>query len=393
MKYLILNILSAKRSTLVGGGHIRSLTETALSLNKTDDVIVYDIGNLFPPKLKEKLIDANVEYVSNSVGISNIISFDKKLKEFSKKQSVDAILCFDKKCYYLCSKIYGIPVILFKCGGPNPGPEYPYAKNNVLYSKENLEWFYVHRKESKLLFLPNRVSEKHFEPGSLEKIINAESKVLLRVCRIDGSYDWTIEQGAHLARCLSQKERIQYVVIGQPSSNDHLRKVRNNILSIFSETVFLTEDCYTSLASSYIPSVDYVLATGRGFMEAAMLGKKLFCPVKEASLPVPIVKETFERSFEKNFSGRAFFDEKEILTAMLLITQQPQDVYSQWITQLGKEHFSAEKIPEKLGIFVRDADVSSPSIDNLFFKKIEILLFLNVPRSISRKKFHQFFKV
>ena len=143
MKVLIVNAFSEKRSTSVGGGHYRSMLQTAISLSENNHkVTVLDIGDPLPLFFIDKIKFHNIEYIHCKV------PFFTPWKIFGFMQSVDfydydCVSFFDFKPYSFLRLLVprsrrSSPVwLLTRCGGKNPNNMYPDAPNIVCFSIEN----------------------------------------------------------------------------------------------------------------------------------------------------------------------------------------------------------------------------------------------------------------
>lgn len=394
MRYLIVSLLSARRSTRVGGGHVRSLAETAIELAKSAPVYVLSLGTMFPENIENRLLRNDVAVIKKPLNLFSVFYGERTIDAVVKKHNIDAVLCFDHLAYvYLSGLSNRIPVVIVRCGGPNPSSSFPEPINIIAYSQENLEWFKEFRPRSRVMFMPNRVS-----PPLLNQITPADIKlpfganVLLRICRIDGYYDWTVLQGARLARHFADRKRLCYIVIGKAESENRLDRLKTQTKEIFPETIFLSSDTYTKNAASYLGLADYVLGTGRGLMESMLTGKKTFCPVRDQPLPVGIDEVTFHKAFKHNFSGRADFDVKAIEQSIDRVLGYPSESYRLWASEKSKDLFSVHVIPNKIRDFVSSGQaVNEPRAQAKLLNVFKVLLFLYLPPFVNRRYFKESF--
>jgi hypothetical protein len=70
------------------------------------------------------------------------------------------------------------------------------------------------------------------------------------------------------------------------------------------DVIIVTENEFTNEASRLLSIADVVIGTGRGAMEAAMLGKILLCPTKNNSIPALVDESNINIFLDYNFSSR-----------------------------------------------------------------------------------------
>jgi len=337
------------------------MAQTAISLKKSGaEIEVFDLADPLPEGLREKL---DLEDIACTIAKSRPYDLFCWLREIQKKiksTSPDIILTFDARAHaigtFASNTSAEVRLISIKCGGTNPAQWSPDVKNQIVFSKENHLWFQRHRPKSLLTLLSNRVSLPKNDPQKLGVLMREHVKpILMRICRIDGAYDWTILQGASLASLLRQRGiYVDYVVIGSPKSIQHLERLKEQVHEIYPDTRFYHDEFYTKNAAQYLPAAEYVIGTGRGFMEGAGFSKIMFVPNKQTCLPIFCDEITFSRSFAYNFSGRTAFGINEIDESIerffqLLLSDDLRVKYQAWMADQYKENFDASLIPAKYG--------------------------------------------
>lgn len=292
------------------GGHFYSCAETARCLSKDFDVEIVSIGSNRSPVLDEsgikyshisyvgvfKTIKVLVDYVQSSQA-EIINSFDVNSCLFAK------IVCYKKRLLHVHTK----------CGGPSPKKFYPHANSLILYSLEDKEFFESKKSfnKSKIYLIPNRVNEKKLEQSdtnvnTIKNILPKGTTVFLRIARIGVSYKESILQAINLVADLNKK--------GIPSTLVVIGVVEDfGIYSLLQEkagdnALFFTKSEFTINASKNISVADFVVGTGRGFMEAALLGKPVLAPTRNRSYPELVDFNNFNLIFKTNFSQRYLSD-------------------------------------------------------------------------------------
>jgi hypothetical protein len=363
MKLLFLNLYSKRRATAVGGGHVRSLIETALALKLSGhEVSFYNVAARLPAHFCEQLTQAGITIGQAPSAPLNLTRWMRNIREEIVRLEPHAVVTFDSKMHGIAvlatSGLAELCFISTKCGGPNPSRLTPDVKNQIVFSQENLNWFKINRPSANLLLLPNRV---RLQPPDKDKtaVLSAfhSKPVLMRICRIDGVYDWTIRQGAVLSSALAKRGiAVDFVVIGAAKSEQHLSQVKAQAKSIFPNTHFYTNEFYTKRAAAFLPCAEYVLGTGRGFMEAAGNNKVMFLVNKGTDLPMFCDERTFPDALRTNFSGRASFGNVDVDEGVERFSNLVQDSllrqqYQEWMGDMFRKFFDSSSIPARYSEF------------------------------------------
>lgn len=301
-------LISAISSSNTGfGGHYESAKTIALGMKKLGhDVLVVSLGDVLPKTLVS--LGADFKFIEFT-GYSTVAYSIKVTNEISLF-SPDSIHSFDNKSYFF-ARLYSLfnkcNLVLTKPGGSNPNLYFPFCSNITVFSKEN-ESFFLSRKKfnnAKIHYLPNRavlVSQDEHRIKKLRDIIGSERGVVLRIARFTGAYQESMEQLINLVKIINKDSKLfTGLIIGHPEDE----KVVNYIKGISDSDIFLiTDEEFTRSASELIDIGDFVLATGRGIYEAALLGKTVFSTVSGSKLPVLLSEKNIETLMAKNFSPR-----------------------------------------------------------------------------------------
>ncbi|WP_313264662.1 hypothetical protein [Sphingobacterium sp.] len=296
------------------GGHYRSLALTAEYMSKKFDVEVIVLGYTFSHIIKSANIKSRFIYF-NGLNIYEVLN---KLK--NKILDDDILHAFDIYAYFIVRLLnlkFGNKIILTKCGGPNPMGYFPLANNLVLFSQENVNYFEKSKKflKSQIHLIPNRTENFTSNSRKIEEIrekyaLNRYSKVLLRICRISRVYRKSIEQSINLFKMLKEEgHNLALIIIGNIQDQNIIDEFKEKkVENIF----FITEDRYTKNAKELIEIADWVIGTGRGFMEACSKRRIMFCVAANNDIPILIDDTNFNNAFNFNFSERIIFDDDSI---------------------------------------------------------------------------------
>lgn len=252
----------------------------------------------------------STESTEVALSYSKYYSFRKSLGSILKEYCPDVVHCFDFNSYYhflLSGVRKRYPVIMSKCGGPPCTRLLPMPEHVVIFSQEDLEWFGLNspsKKKSNFHYIPNRVSRVTSDEvlsDSVRTQVDSE-KVILQICRIGNHYENSIFQSLNLVRSLrAEGVNVKLALVGVVESEKVLRRVLDqggDGLVVFSSRAYVEE------ASKILAAGDIIVGTGRGAMEAAMVGKPVLVPTKNTLTPILMQSSSFESLFRFNFSPR-----------------------------------------------------------------------------------------
>ncbi len=293
------------------GGHFYSLRTTAESLDDIIDPYIVNIGKFHSPVIDSAKVPHETIYFNGWDLIGATISLIKIIR----REKPDIIHTFDARILWfgrIMSRIYKIPLIHTIPGGPNPVGNFPFVKECILYSQENLDYF---KKESKFqtsnfYLIPNRVNVIESDKDRIKLLkekINPEKKTFLRIARFGPAYKKSMIQAIDLIFILNQKNiPVQLIFIGAIEDTSVHKEIVNYIqdVNLTDDIYIFTNDTFTINASELIEVADCVIGTGRGIMEAASQQKVLFTPVSDSKYPVLVTEDNFINFFNTNFSPR-----------------------------------------------------------------------------------------
>ncbi len=307
------------KNTQGRGGHYYSMKTTMNALKETIDPVAITVSKVKSSLKKKSFKETDYTIYCNGWNLLYVIYI---LIKYIRKERPVVIHAFDGPALFfarIISHTCKIPILYTKCGGANPNGYYPYAKEIILYSRENLNFFKSQEKlnNSTFYYIPNRVTSINSDADRIEiikKKIHDTKKVLLRIARFGPAYQKSIMQSIDLVEFLNMQQiEIQLVIIGIVQD----KQVYDEVMSYISKRKYLdiyvfVDDIITANASELIDCADYVVGTGRSFMEAASKYKILFTPIGDSELPMLVTKENFESLFITNFSPRNQCSTKEI---------------------------------------------------------------------------------
>lgn len=349
----VISSINSKSNGL--GGHYHSLLETIFQISKKHNVFIINIGTQ-PAKTIE---DSEFKYYFVINKGAAIRTISKQTINIINKEKPDILHAFDSSAYYwvrIIGQKLKIPFCLTKCGGVNP-IYFPYAKNLVLFSAENLDFFKSKSKfkDSNLYLISNRIKYFDDDEFRIEQINNKLGKYrnafkFLRITRIGNYYHNSSLQLINLVNKLSDDGiKSCAIFIGTVEDEHYLKELQQQSKE---NCFFFTEPEFTKNAKSLINCADAVLGTGRSFMEAAAKEKILLSPIKNSSTPALITQENFDVAFYYNFSERIKienFDESFNYRQIKNIIQhkEKQKEQSVFSNEIFREYFDSEKICEK----------------------------------------------
>src|SRR5690606_14643937 len=348
--YFIFAIGAAK------GGHYRSLATIAEESAKYNDCVIVNLGYTHASPIQNSAVKSHFVYFNGW----NLFQALKSVTKLVDMSTVDCFHTFDSVSFLVARKLaqsYKIPVVTTKCGGPVPKKYFPKAPYITLFSEEDFEYFINTNKfkNAKIELIPNRVSPFCPDQAKIDYLKNKYSLqdkiVFLRITRIAKYYKKSITQSINLVRKLQDHfPNVALLVVGHNQHPEELLELEkeNAGCNIF----FETEESIIADAKRIIDVADYVIGTGRGFMEASSKGKILLSPSQNGDYPVLINESNFKVAFSRNFSERIEFNQvildnnfQEIIS--LLDTPQKSLYFRKLSMQRYERYFSIEKGIEK----------------------------------------------
>lgn len=331
------------------GGHYYSLLKTANEIGEHEEVTIISIGIKRSPVLEQSRVKyIHIDYTSIFKTLVNVL-------RVIENENANILHAFDSQAFFYanCASIFNkIPLVLTRCGGENP-KYYPYNKELIVYTIENHDFFRknIRFKNTNLSLIANRVEREvqdYKKINKIKKYLKPSVPTVLRIARISNAYKKSILQSIYLIKILNERNiAAQLVIVGYIQD----QQVFNELVKHASDKVyFFTETEFTINASSLIDVADFVVGTGRGFMEAALLGKIMLVPTANTNIPILVRQDKVLEIFRVNFSPR--YQEirsedviiAEVIDAFDLIDAEEK---SGNLIDFAKENFSIDGIYRK----------------------------------------------
>ena len=224
------------------------------------------------------------------------------------KEKCNVLHAFDMYSYFWARVVANrmhLPLILTKCGGPNPRKYWPCSSNLITYSQENYDYFRKRKRNKGLWLIPNRVTKPKKDLNRICKLrseIQNDHKVFLRITRFNHFYESTIRQSLHLVQKMAAEGyKVQLLLVGRKENTSIYESIMKDVDN---NVIVKCDREFTINASELIDIADYVIGGGRSFMEAASYKKPLLVPLRQANYPLLISANNFEVAFDNNFSQR-----------------------------------------------------------------------------------------
>ena len=325
------------------GGHFYSL-KTIRDVMPFDSLIL-NLGGVPSPVFKG---DPHVRFFDVS---ASYISRLREAGQYIREKQVTHLHSFDSDSYLfasILSALCGIPLVNTKPGGPSPRRYYPFVKYLTVFSAEDYEYFDNRRFSGleKLELIPNRLSPFDYDDEVIEKIRRKVDgrPVLLRIARISHFHHKSISQTLALARELQGSGvGIVPVLVGVIQDEEIYQKLAVEVEGVGG--ILLTEAKYTMNAKKLLPCADFVVGTGRSFMEAAFARSVLLAPTEDSEFPLLVNQDNYEAFKYSNFSGRGIGGADELVVqdlAAMIVDQSNRDEYLSFVDRITEEDFAVE---------------------------------------------------
>lgn len=360
------------------GGHYRSLRTIAESLSNNYHVLIINVGYVHSNIILNSKVKNYFVYFNGLNFISPINQIKKLLHNFN----VIFFHAFDHQSFFLSrilSNIFKVPAIHTKCGGRNPKGYYPQSDYLTLFSYENYQYFStkVKYKQSLIKLIPNRVETFKSDWDKIQRIKNKHGldnsqRIFLRICRISYFYAKSIKQSIDLIKELNTSNiEIALLIVGNIQNEEVFESLidySKNIPNIY----FETDHEIIKDAKQIIDIADFVIGTGRGFMEACCKSKIMLAPANNHKLPVLINEINFKDAFHKNFSERIDFDKNTLANNLrnireLLYSKQTLDNSKQQSYIWFIDYFAIEYAKKEYINFYKNVFYKGNSLPDLLF--------------------------
>lgn len=293
------------------GGHYHSLDQLSKEIGKVVSLKIVSFGPVTSPVLLGN------PYFKKHILFNNkkdLFLLNNSVKELVLEESTSLIHCFDTESLnwmLIMPSTFKIPIVLNKCGGPNPlRKNWQHADSIVLFSKENYNWFEsnIHYHSNDYHLIPNRVTKLDLLPIEKRTFTKDTSRInFMRVSRLGGAYEKTLWDTLKMINVLKDKFPVHLYIVGRIQDEIRFSKFVE-IINRDNLPVTIITDERASRGADFLYLADFVIGTGRSFMEALSLGIPSLTPAINMDWPVLVVKENFNQLFSSNFSERNVAD-------------------------------------------------------------------------------------
>jgi glycosyltransferase involved in cell wall biosynthesis len=290
------------------GGHFHSLNQISKEVGKEHNVGIISMGPKSSPVFNSNQFF--LEHINVGSPLRSLINLNKQIKTILNNFKPNLLHCFDTGAlnYILVlPSTFKYPVILNKCGGPNPlRKNYQHANGIILFSAENYLWFKNNRHYNKktVYLIPNRVEKLQFLQESKRKEQKSAGKItFMRVSRIGGAYEKTLLDTYNMIEYLKEQFPVELIVVGRIQDKKRYEYFQNMAMIKKLPIKFITDE-RASHGSNFLYLSDFVIGTGRSLMEAMSLGIPVLTPAINSDWPVLVTANNFESFFQTNFSER-----------------------------------------------------------------------------------------
>lgn len=297
------------------GGHYLSMVETVRS-GIFYEPVVLDLGFSPTPLLNE----TRTSFIPHRwIGHG---AARRQLRTALLEANTKVVFCYDIASYNITRLSLArdrVQVVYVKCGGPTLTLYYPKPDNLIVYSEEDEIFFSEKLPNSVLSKIPNRVSERLLKKNqaslsedaliALAKAAGGADVVEKIVCiaRIGHSYEQKISRAYDYLKATQKAGRAATLaVIGSVQHEEVIKR-----LSAESPpgSLFISDAFHTTDSARFLSNFDTAITTGRGTVEACMMGLKVLVPFDRGQQIATLDPDTYAGLIRSNFSGRARPDE------------------------------------------------------------------------------------
>lgn len=339
------------------GGHYLSMVETIRSgifLQPT----VLDLG-FSPTPLLDDVRTLFIPYGWFGHGKARL-----HLRNCLLEAGTKVVFCYDIASYNITRLALArdlIQVVYVKCGGPTLTLYHPKPENLIVYSEEDQIFFSEKLPGSMLAKIPNRVSETLLQNkqvslsesalNEIEKIAGGteDAEKIVCIARIGHAYEQKIRRAYDYLRSAQEAGRPAVLaIIGSIQHGEIMDRLLNDRPY---GALFLSDAFHVDDAGRFLANFDTAITTGRGTIEATLLGLKVLVPFDNGKQLALLTPNNYDRLCRSNFSGRAH--PKELAEFM------PPDVTStdsERVRKLIREDFAIERAAVRFNDFLKRLD-------------------------------------
>ena len=334
-------ILFLATATGGNGGHYHSLSATARFASSFADVAIATVGTR---PFDHFATIAPYRHFGHAIGVSPLFTVQRHVRS----EGFNILHAFDTPSFLparIAAARAGAATVLTMCGGPKIEGYYPKARNQIVFSPENLASIEARKfRPERLEVLPNRVETVRTDPElamELRQRLTSGSISLMRISRFNAYYRKSIVETLALGDALrAEGMPVEVIMLGTVQDNDFFAELQ---AASGPHVHFVTEPRFTEEASRCLDAADMVVGTGRGAMEAASLGKVLFASAVGHDLPVLVTPENVAAFTDFNFSERSSIARDQVppIKAVLAIAADARQrvAYGEAMKDVARERF------------------------------------------------------
>lgn len=285
------------------GGHFHDIRHIVHGLRAIGKKVkVLNLGNSISPVLSND--SEIIEHLCSSHRY--LSSYLLELRKVIIEADCDVVHIYDLESYlFVRLALFGkkIPLVMSKCGGPLPSGWYPKDINLITVSDRDYNFF---RKRQKGLvgFIPNRVDIKLLESLQEKSFNDINHPIFLRIVRITDFYRESLRAFVNMSSEARYRD-YQFILIGSVENEELYQELLSLISKLDLRLLILTDKYYTQNASRFLGEATSVFGTGRGAMEALILGKNVYTSDLASEKPTLITDKNFNSFLYDNFSERS----------------------------------------------------------------------------------------
>jgi glycosyltransferase involved in cell wall biosynthesis len=316
------------------GGHYHSFNTINAALKSSMFVKSIELGWTESPTAV-----ADEKLFANPFNIHKTLN---KLVNICTEYKITHIHCYDLHAsfYGSCiSKRLKLPLVVTKCGGPNPVKYYTKCKNLICFSRENLTYFKARNLNKNYFLIPNRCTSNSVKPEPLDIPAGIN---FVSIGRIGSDYEFKHIKAINLIKHLASLKIDSFLtIIGIIESQEIYKKIE--VYSAGSNVKILTTKPFINNSAKYLNNFDFSIGTGRGVMESLDLGLTTLICSQNSEYPLVLKEDNFNSAFDRNFSMRVKCD-GEIDDLIKIIRHEPLKIENKkWCKKVFSDLFDVQK--------------------------------------------------
>lgn len=289
------------------GGHFHDVVTTAEALSRVASVGIVELGVTRSPILARATVRKWYVPADERAPLRMI----DRLRYTTSEFRADVLNAFDTTAFAFARTAAALdrrPVVLTKCGGPNPIGRFPIAESMILYSRENFSYFQRQSRHShtRLALIPQRALACGQDERLIEELrggLDQARPTIVRICRFVPAYTpGLLKLISLIGRLNDTGTPCQGLFIGVPEHRASVAVIRSACAQFCH---MVTDERYTAAGARLLSVGTLVAATGRSVMEASALGLPVAVVSDHYDEPILMTAENVESLCEANASPRS----------------------------------------------------------------------------------------